>query len=303
MTTSIPQILLAASDWQDYELVDSGDGLKLERFGPYTFARPEAQATWSPALSRTQWGQANGVFRPTGEESGGHWDLRTKVGAKWEMSYPLARPAGRRLRFWAMTTPGRHLGVFPEAAAQWDFVVEALGQGPEQARVLNLFGYTGLASLASAAAGAAVTHVDASKKSVSWARENQALSQLGDTPIRWIVDDALKFAQREIRRGAYYDGIIIEPPKFGRGPKGEVWEIYKSLPRLMQACRQLLSPHPLFVILTLYAVRASPVHLAQTLAESVATLGGRMESGELVLRERSAGRLLSQAVFARWRGA
>ncbi len=138
---------------------------------------------------------------------------------------------------------------------------------------------------------------------MAWARENQTLSQLGETPIRWIVDDALKFAQREVRRGARYDGIIIEPPKFGRGPKGEVWEIYKSLPRLMQACKQLLSPHPLFVILTLYAVRASPVHLAQTLAEGVATLGGRMESGELVLRERSAGRLLSQAVFARWRGA
>jgi 23S rRNA (cytosine1962-C5)-methyltransferase len=301
MTGSGTPMLLESMAWHDYELADSGDGLKLERFGPYALVRPEAQATWSPALPRESWTEANGIFRPTGEESGGHWDFRTKVAAKWEMSYPLAGPSESHLRFWAMTTPGRHLGVFPEAAAQWDFVIDALNSKSGEARVLNLFGYTGLASLACAAAGASVTHVDASKKSVTWAKENQVLSKMEDRPIRWILDDALKFALREVRRGAHYDGIIIEPPKFGRGPKGEVWEIYKSLPRLMQACRQLLSAHPIFMILTLYAVRASAVHLAQTLAEVTARFGGGMESGELVTRETSAGRLLSQAVFARWR--
>ena len=293
--------LVESRRWQEYDLVDSGHGLKLERFGPYMLVRPEAQATWSPALPNSQWSQANATFRSTGEESGGHWDFRAKVASKWEMSYRLQSSAGKKLRFWIMTTPGRHLGLFPEAAAQWDFIVDALQGAHQEPKVLNLFGYTGLASLASAAAGASVTHVDASKKAVNWARENQELSRLTDRPIRWIVDDALKFAQREVRRGSHYDGIIIEPPKFGRGPKGEVWEVYKSLPRLMQACRQLLSPQAIFVGLTLYAVRASAVHLAQTLGEVTAASGGSMESGELVTREKSEGRLISQAVFARWR--
>ncbi|HSL31030.1 MAG TPA: class I SAM-dependent methyltransferase, partial [Anaerolineales bacterium] len=166
--------------------------------------------------------------------------------------------------------------------------------------VLNLFGYTGLATLAAAAAGAKVTHVDASKKSVSWARENQALSSLADMPIRWIVDDASKFVQREARRGMKYDGIILDPPKFGRGPKGEVWEVYKSLPSLLEACRECLSKDPVFVVTTVYAVRASAIHVAQALDEMMKGFEGKVESGELVTREQSAGRLLSQAVYARW---
>jgi 23S rRNA (cytosine1962-C5)-methyltransferase len=166
--------------------------------------------------------------------------------------------------------------------------------------VLNLFGYTGLASLAAAAAGAAVTHLDASKKAVTWARRNQALSGLSERPIRWIVDDALKFVQREVRRGSQYDGIIIEPPKFGRGPKGEVWDVYRSLPKLMEACKQLLGPQPLFVLLTLYAVPASAIHLQQMLAEMTQAHAGEIDGGELVTREQSAGRLLSHAVYARW---
>ncbi len=166
--------------------------------------------------------------------------------------------------------------------------------------MLNLFGYTGLETLAAAAAGAKVTHVDASKKSVSWARDNQALSNLPEAPIRWIVDDALKFVQREARRGVRYDGIILDPPKFGRGPKGEVWEIYKSLPALLAACRTCLSEDPLFVVTTLYAVRASAVHVAQAMEDMMTGFKGKIEMGELVTREQSAGRLLSQAVYARW---
>jgi len=166
--------------------------------------------------------------------------------------------------------------------------------------VLNLFGYTGLASLAGAAAGAQVTHVDASKKSVSWARDNQALSGLNEKPIRWIVEDALKYVQREVKRGVKYDGIILDPPKFGRGPKGEVWEVYKSLPDLLEICRACLSDDPLFLIVTVYAVRASAIHVAQALDEMMKKYKGKIDCGELVTREKSANRLLSQAVYARW---
>jgi len=295
--------LLESSRWNDYALIDSGDGLKLERFGNYIFVRPESQAMWKRSLDH-EWKQAHAVFKSTGEESGGHWDFKKKVDEKWMMSYPLAHissPTERgELKFWAMTTPGRHLGVFPEVAAHWDWCSGLIAQSKRQINVLNLFGYTGLATLAAAAAGAKVSHVDASKKSVSWARENQALSNLTEKPIRWIVDDALKFVQREARRGVKYDGIILDPPKFGRGPKGEVWEVYKSLPSLLEACRECLSDHPLFVATTIYAVRASAIHLAQATEDMLDGFEGKIEMGELVTREQSAGRLLSQAVYARW---
>jgi 23S rRNA (cytosine1962-C5)-methyltransferase len=300
--------LLEESHWKDYALLDSGDGLKLERFGKYVFVRPESQAMWKQSLT-IEWENAHAVFQSTGEESGGHWDFKKKVEEKWAMRYDLSpsltpntSPIGRGelLRFWVMTTPGRHLGVFPEVASHWDWFSELIAQSKREINVLNLFGYTGLATLAAAAAGAKVTHVDASKKSVSWARENQALSNLTDKPIRWIVDDALKFVHREARRGVKYDGIILDPPKFGRGPKGEVWEVYKSLPNLFEACHACLSNHPLFVVTTIYAVRASAIHVAQALDEMMSGYGGKVESGELVTPEQSAGRLLSQAVFARW---
>jgi 23S rRNA (cytosine1962-C5)-methyltransferase len=306
MPNSFPFSLLEATRWKDYELLDSGDGLKLERFGKYIFARPESQAMWSRALSPSEWNNAHAVFQPTGEESGGHWELKKKVEEKWIMSYPLnltPTPLLKReglLKFWAMTTPGRHLGVFPEVASHWDFMADSIQKAGSRPNILNLFGYTGLATLAAAAAGAQVTHVDASKKSVGWARENQELSGLNDKPIRWIVEDAVKYVQREAKRGVKYDGIILDPPKFGRGPKGEVWEIYKSLPSLLETCRQCLSDHPLFVIATVYAVRASAIHVAQAMGEMMKRYKGKMDSGELVTRETSANRLLSQAVYARW---
>jgi 23S rRNA (cytosine1962-C5)-methyltransferase len=307
-----PFTWLESPHWTDYALLDSGEGLKLERFGKFVFVRPESQAMWKRSLE-VEWKQAHAIFQPTGEESGGHWDFKKKVDEKWEMRYildptltPGPSPTGRGglLRFWAMTTPGRHLGVFPEVAAHWDWLSGLVHHRAHtehrETNVLNLFGYTGLATLAAAAAGAKVTHVDASKKSISWARENQVLSNLTDKPIRWIVDDALKFVQREARRGVKYDGIILDPPKFGRGPKGEVWEVYKSLPDLLSTCRECLSADPLFVVTTLYAVRASAIHVAQAMEELVSRFGGEIELGELVTREQSAGRLLSQAVYARW---
>jgi len=292
MTHSPSFTFLESPNWKDYALLDSGDGLKLERFGKYVFARPESQAMWKRMLT-SEWKNVDAVFQPTGEESGGHWDFKKKVAEKWEMKYG-------DLRFWTMTTPGRHLGVFPEVAAHWDWTSGVITNANREVNVLNLFGYTGLASLAAAAAGAKVTHVDASKKSVGWARENQALSKLTEKPIRWIVDDALKFVQREVRRGVKYDGIILDPPKFGRGPKGEVWEVYKSLPNLLDLCRQCLSDDPLFVVTTVYAVRASAIHVAQAMEDMMKDFRGKIDMGELVTREQSAGRLLSQAVYARW---
>lgn len=293
--------LLLPDRWKDYELLDSGDGQKLERYGPYSLARPEVQALWHPTLPPAAWQGAQAVFRPTGEESGGHWEFKESIAKKWEMAYPL-EPISRSLRFWVQTTPGRHLGVFPEAAAHWDWMAARIAKAGRPIQVLNLFGYTGLATLAASAAGAAVTHVDASKKSVAWARENQVLSGLLDSPVRWIVDDALKFVQREARRGVKYDGILLDPPKFGRGPKGEVWEVFKSLPALFQALQGVLSQKPLFVIVSAYAVKSSAVHLYFALAEMMRGFGGNESCGELALQEKSAGRLLSSAVYARWEG-
>jgi 23S rRNA (cytosine1962-C5)-methyltransferase len=313
-----PEIrLLLSNRWKDYELLDSGNGLKLERFGPYTFVRPEVQALWKRALPSTSWESAHAVFQPSGEESGGHWLLKKKVPDQWEMKYSLSLGSypqsvtlpkeSRELHFSVRTTPGRHLGVFPECASHWDWISELINSrehiqahSGKPLNVLNLFGYTGLASLACAFAGAKVTHVDASRKSVSWAQTNQDLSGLLDKPIRWIVDDALKFVEREARRGVKYDGILLDPPKFGRGPKGEVWEIFKSLPFLLKACRAVLSDYPLFVVLTIYAVKLSAVHAWSALAEMMEGCGGVMECGELVTQEKSTQRLLSQAVYVRW---
>jgi 23S rRNA (cytosine1962-C5)-methyltransferase len=302
--------LLISTNWTDYELLDSGDGQKLERFGAYTFVRPEVQALWSKSLPAEKWLAANAFFQPSGEESGGHWQNAGKIPDKWEMGYPLngkGVAGGNELRFSVMTTPGRHLGIFPECAANWDWIANLInlrGQSTSPAghsvHVLNLFGYTGLASLAAAASGAMVTHVDASKKSVGWARENQALSNLAGKPVRWIVDDAIKFVEREARRGTKYDGIVLDPPKFGRGPKGEVWEIYKSLPELLQSCKRVLSAQPLFIVLTIYAVRLPAIHAYSALSEMMKSYTGELECGELVTQEKSAGRLLSQAVYARW---
>ena len=288
-----PQIkILTSENWIDYDLLDSGDGQKLERFGEYLFVRPEVQAIWKKKLPDDRWQAAHALFQPSGEESGGHWHFIKKIPERWVMNY-------RALKFWVQTTPGRHLGVFPESAAHWDWMSSLIEAAPRPVNILNLFGYTGLATLSASAAGANVTHVDASKKSISWARENQVLSGLQDRPIRWIVEDALKFVQREVRRGSKYHGLIIDPPKFGRGPKGEVWEVYKSLPILLDSCRALLE-EPIFAALTIYAVKASSVHICTILEEMLAGISGNYEMGELVTRERSGDRLLSSAVYARW---
>lgn len=297
MSVTMPQLeLLHSDDWRDYELVDSGQGARLERFGPHTFVRPEHQALWRPALPAARWQAADAVFTPTGgEEMGGRWQFRRPVPAAWPMAWGA-------LRFQAQMSSSRHLGVFPEQAAHWAWMAARIRAAGRPVSVLNLFGYTGLATLACAAAGAQVTHVDASKKALTWARTNQSLSGLADRPVRWMLDDALKFVQREGRRQARYDGIVLDPPKFGRGPKGEVWECLDMLPGLLGALRAILSERPLFVVLTAYAIRCSALSMAGALAGMMEGIPGTVATGELVTVERSAGRVLSNALFARWQG-
>jgi len=285
--------LLSSPRWRDYELLDSGNGVKLERWGPYRFVRPEAQAIWRPALPQREWQRADATFNADDAESG-RWSYHRPVDAPWEMQYP-------GLRFWAQPTPFRHLGVFPEQADHWDWIRALIRRAARPVRVLNLFGYTGIASLAAAEAGAAVTHVDASKKTIGWARDNQALSGLADRPIRWILDDALKFVRREARRGQTYDGFVVDPPPFGRGPKGEIWRIEEHLPELLDGCRQLFGQQPLFFVLTAYAIRFSALGLHWVLDETTRGYGGTLEAGEAVLVERGGGRSLSAAIFSRWR--
>ncbi len=273
--------------WDDYELLDSGHGLKLERFGKYQFVRPEAQAAWKPALSVKVWDAAHAAF------ADGEWRFRQPIEPRWQMHY-------KDVRFWSEATPFRHLGVFPEQAAQWDWMVERIKTADRPIRLLNLFAYTGIATLMAAAAGAQVTHIDSAKNTVAWARENAELSGLSDRPIRWIVDDALKFTEREVRRGVKYDAILMDPPPFGHGAKGEVWKFDKSLPLLLDACRAVLSETPLLVMITAYTAQATPSSLDSDLAQMLSGYRGRTESGTLSTRERSGGRSLQLAMFARW---
>jgi 23S rRNA (cytosine1962-C5)-methyltransferase len=291
-TLALQPVLMEGAPWADYGLLDSGHGRKLERYGPYRFIRPEPQAMWSPRLP--DW-DAHGEFVPGSDEDGG---------GRWQFAKPVPRDgwplAWQDVGFTAQCTPFRHLGFFPDMAPVWDWMRGQLA-GKTDAQTLNLFGYTGVGSLALSACGP-VTHVDASKKSVAQARENAALAGLADRPVRWLVDDAAKFAAREVRRGRRYDGIILDPPKFGRGPDGEVWRLEESLPGLVTDCRRLLDDDSRFLFLTVYAVRMSSLAIAGLLAEALADLPGTIEHGDLAVREDAAdGRLLPTAIFARWR--
>jgi len=285
-------VLMAGEGWDDYRLLDSGHGRKWESFGPHSFVRPEPQALWTPRVA--DW-QADGEFVPgADEDGGGRWQLSRAVP---EQGWPLA---WREARFTAQCTPFRHLGFFPDMAPVWDWMRGTLQDKPD-AQTMNLFGYTGVGTLALSECGP-VTHVDASKKSVAQARENALASGMEDRPIRWLVDDAAKFAAREVRRGNRYDGIILDPPKFGRGPKNETWRIEEGLGPLVADCRRLLDPDSRFLFLTVYAVRMSSLALGGLLAELFADLPGVVEHGELAVQEQGEhARLLPTAIFARWR--
>jgi 23S rRNA (cytosine1962-C5)-methyltransferase len=291
--TSPNLTVLTSPEWKDYTLLDSGNGYKLEQLGPHRLIRPEAEAIWKPALPDKEWKLAQAEFKPSPEENGGHWEMKRPLPERWGVEY-------RGLRAWAQLSASRHVGVFPEQGSGWDWIEGQVKSAGRPVKVLNLFGYTGMATLAAARAGAQVTHIDASPKAIAWARDNQVLSGLAERPIRWIVDDALKFVEREARRGSLYEGLVLDPPKFGRGPKGEVWEFYKLIPELLQACRQALSARPRFVLLTAYAVKASALTLQYAVQEMMAGLSGEICAGEIALVEKSAGRLLSTAIFTRW---
>ncbi len=285
--------LLDAGRWSDYALLDTGNGKKLEKFGPYRFVRPEPQALWTPRLDERQWAQADGVFVSGDDEDAGKWRLRDGVEERWIMEY-------RGLRFWAHCTPFRHLGFFPEQAVQWDWIEDKIAGARSPVRVINLFGYTGVASLIAARAGADVTHLDSSKKALTYTRENQEAAGLEGKTIRFICDDAMKFMARAARRDQKYDAIIVDPPKFGRGAKGEVWKLFDDLPELLKLCREALSDKPLFVVLTTYAIRASSLAVRYALEHAMSDLGGHVEGGEMVTREADTQRLLSLAHFSRW---
>ncbi|MBU6207123.1 MAG: class I SAM-dependent methyltransferase [Alphaproteobacteria bacterium] len=284
-------ITLIGDPWPDYGLIDSGNGRKYERYGPYRFIRPDSQALWAPA--HAPW-EAHAEFVPgSDEEGGGRWVFAQDVP---HTGWPLAWEA---VRFTARTTPFRHLGFFPDMAPVWRWMRQQLA-GRTAPQALNLFGYTGVGSLALAARGAAVTHVDASNKSVEAARANAALSGLDQAPIRWLVDDAAKFVSREVRRSRRYDGIILDPPKYGRGPAKELWALETGLPPLIADCRRLLDERSAFLFLTVYAVRMSALSLGELLRQNLSDLGGSIECGELGVREEARGLTLPTAIFARW---
>jgi 23S rRNA (cytosine1962-C5)-methyltransferase len=286
--------ILAPPPWDDYELLDTGDGAKLERFGPYTLVRPETQAIWPPRLPERDWQRADAKFEKTkgGDDSPGQWLQRRQLPDQWQMHH-------NNLSFWVRLTPFRHTGVFPEHSAHWGWLGRQLATRREPT-ALVLFGYTGLSSLFAASRGARVTHVDASKPAIRWAQDNQQRSGLSERPIRWLVDDVGKFVAREIRRGNRYDLILLDPPVFGRGPSGEIWRLHEQLTGLVGQCAELLSERPLGIWLSAYATNMSALTLHNVLEAATAGRGGTTSAGELVLREGRDGRLLPAALYACW---
>lgn len=299
--------VIATGGAEGYALLDSGGGRKLERFGSIVVDRPEPQALWSRRLGDARWSKAHAVFSASGEDDEkGRWRIDKPVPDEWPvaLSTTSAVTMGCRLQgLW-------HLGLFPEQLPHWQFMLDRLpgGDGRRSAapsppkRVLNLFGYTGAASLLAAGAGAEVTHVDASKKAVAWGRDNQSLSRLGEAKIRWLVDDAVKFAAREVRRGKTYDVVLLDPPKFGRGPEGEVFDLYRNIAPLLADCGKLLAPGPSAMILTVYAIRASALAFGELVRETMSGRPGTISAGELALIEEGGERLLPTSLFVRWTG-
>lgn len=288
--------LLETSGFDDYALLDCGAGRKLERFGAVIVDRPEAQAMWQPALGRNDWRKADAHFSAAGpDEPRGKWQSDSGLPDAWPVRIDDVVVECRPQGLW-------HLGLFPEQLPHWTWLKTRIAdrrQSAQTFRVLNLFAYTGAASLIAASAGAEVTHVDASKKAIAWAKHNQALSDLQQSKVRWILDDASKFVAREVRRGKTYDAILIDPPKFGRGPNGEVWDLFQSLPGLLSDCAKLIAEGPSALVLTSYAIRASSLALYGLGLEAMRGLGGDIDFGELVLRSEQDQRLPTSLYF-RW---
>jgi 23S rRNA (cytosine1962-C5)-methyltransferase len=284
--TAFSSIQIDYCQWDAYELLDSGHGRKLERFGTHTLIRDEPKAWWAPSLPEAVWKAADGVHHEK------RWKLQPSTPAEWEMGFE-----GLKLSAKFFNT-SKHIGVFPEQSSHWRWIKQQCAK--DKPSILSLFGYTGVATLVAAQAGASVTHVDASRPALTWARTNQALSGLQEAPIRWILDDAQKFLQREIRRGKRYDALILDPPSFGRGPDNESWYIEKDLVALLENCKQLLTPKPSFIVLTLYALEASSLMIGGLLQEMMKGYAGSVEIGELAHLPKHGHHPLPLSIYGRW---
>ncbi len=289
----IKRLTLTTLSGKDYELLDSGGEEKLERYGTFVLVRPDPQALWEKKLPAADWEKADAIFVRKGKE--GEWNMKSALPKDWEVSFG-------DLQMVIKTTSFKHTGLFPEQEPNWSWIREVVASAPDNPpKVLNLFGYTGGATLAAAQAGAEVVHVDASKTAVTWARENAARSGLSEKPIRWITEDVLAFVRREIKRGSRYDLIIMDPPAFGHGPKDELWKIEEHLLELMKLCKDLLTEKPLGIQMSGYAAGYSPLAFAYNLEPFARQYGGEVECGDLTIEERGSGRLLPCGIFARWK--
>ncbi len=288
---------LTFTSFPDFQLLDTGGGERLEQWGPYRLARPDPQAIWQRHLPGKEWQQADARFEGAGEK--GRWNLRTRMPAAWGIRYRL--PSSQtELTLKARLTPFKHTGIFAEQAANWEWMAAVL-EGKKERQILNLFGYTGAASILLTKLGHKVTHVDASKPAISWAKENQALNGLSSDSIRWILDDAALFVKREVRRGNRYHGILLDPPAFGHSPDGKTWKFGRDLPGLLRDCVSLLREDADFLLLNGYATNSSAIALRNLLEDTLSTgRKGSIEHGELCLQQADE-RLISTGIFARWR--
>lgn len=287
-------MLLLADKWKEYELIDMGNGEKLERWGDYVLRRPDPQIMWPMQSEWALWKNPHGHYHRSAR-GGGQWEHKKKYPEKWVINY-------KDLKFNISPTGFKHTGLFPEQAANWDWSMDLIKNAKRPIKVLNLFAYTGGATVACAAAGAEVCHVDASKGMVTWAKENLETSGLSDRKVRFIVDDVVKFVEREIRRGNKYDAIIMDPPSYGRGPKGEVWQIEEKLYGLVDLCTKVLSDEPLFFLINSYTTGLSPIILEHILDATVAkkAKGGKVYGGEIGLPASRDGKVLPCGIFGRW---
>ena len=288
-----------ADQWNDYEVIDCSKGEKLERWGDYLLVRPDPQVIWDTPKMEKGWRKMNGHYHRS-SKGGGEWEF-FQLPKEWTIQYSL--PINKKLTFHLKPFSFKHTGLFPEQAANWNWfsqlIADAVSKG-RQVKVLNLFAYTGGATLAAAAAGASVTHVDASKGMVTWAKENAISSGLKDAPIRWLVDDCVKFVEREIRRGNHYDAIIMDPPSYGRGPKGEIWKIEESVYPLIQLCSQILTDNPLFFLINSYTTGLQPAVLSYMISTVLGTANGTVTASEIGLPVSSNGLVLPCGASGRY---
>lgn len=279
-------LLETFKQFKDFELLDSGNGRRLERWGTVILSRPDPQAIWQPHLPKREWDKADAVFDL-------RWNLKNNMPQPWRVTW-------NNTTLLAKLTPFKHTGIFAEQAANWEWMTEKLNSKNQKLKILNLFGYTGAASVVLAQAGCFVTHVDASKPAIAWAKENQAANNLSNDSIRWILDDAAKFVAREVKRGSEYHGILLDPPAFGHSPSGKTWKFAEDVPGLLENCAKLLSPDAKFLLINAYATNSSAIALGNLLEDTLGNKKGHLEYGELCLKQ-TDGRMLSTGIFARWK--